>query len=445
MIDIIDVGLFTVDRFGRIILWNKAMTRITGYDKQEVIGRKPGFISFQYESGKKCPENISECPFLNNGGSTNIDCRLKHKRGLYIPILKNVMMIANANGENVGAVETITDLTAIRSLKRNVEAADRQLCRSLDFLVGESPPMRKVYEAIANAAASNATVLIRGESGTGKALVAKAIHFQSGRSDKPMVVVNCSALPETLLESELFGHIKGSYTGAIKDRAGRFEEADGGTVFLDEIGDISPLIQVKLLRVLQEYIIERIGESVPRKIDIRIIAATNKDIEAMCREGKFREDLYYRIKVFSINMPSLRDRKGDIPILINHLIKRFNRETGAGITRVTNDAMEVIMKYNWPGNVRELENAIEHAFVVSKSKKIDVADLPDEIRVGQSRLRGVSKGKRPQSKLTKKELLDLLEECDWNKSEVARRLNCSHTAVWQHMKKWSIPLRRAST
>jgi transcriptional regulator with GAF, ATPase, and Fis domain len=261
------------------------------------------------------------------------------------------------------------------------------------------------------------------------------------------VAVNCSALPESLLESELFGHVRGAFTGAVQDRVGRFEAAGGGTLFLDEIAEISPLIQVKLLRVLQERRIERVGESRSRPVDIRVIAATHRDLYGRVRDGRFREDLYYRLKVFPIGLPPLRDRKEDIPLLTDHFIARLRKKTGKAIRSAAPPAMRICMDYPWPGNIRELENAMEHAFVLCETDRIDLFDLPVEVRqmaFQPAERRPVGRPDEATSRrtLTREGLVELLDACGWNKAEAARRLGVSRTAVWKYMKKWEIPLKR---
>ncbi len=379
-----------------------------------------------------------------------MECHLKHKDGYSVPVLKNARLMKDSSGKSVGVVETVTDLTELNKTKMQVEEIGRKLgeVHHLDKIIGKSHVMQQVFQAVKAAAASEATILIQGESGTGKELVAGAIHYNSNRVTKSLVTVNCSALSESLLESELFGHVKGAYTGAIKDRKGRFEEADGGTIFLDEIGEISPYIQVKLLRVLQEREVERVGESKRRKVDIRIIAASNKNLFDLIRKGTFREDLYYRLKVFPISVPPLRERKEDIPLLSTHFIKHLNKKTGKSIEGFTKAATQILMDYDWPGNVRELENAVEHAFVLCNVEQIDIFDLPVEIRKTQFsppsslKIPTHQNQSKPGRSLTRETLLELLNESEWNKAEVARRLGVSRTAVWKYMKKWDISLQK---
>jgi two-component system response regulator HydG len=445
-------GVFTMDPDGRISSWNRSMERIIGYTAQEAMGKTCELLRCSRCFGKECPSGIKNCGIMEHGSSETKECLLRHKDGHDVAVIKNAGVVRDEKENIIGVVETVTDLTELNKARRKAEEAALRLGEiyRMDNLIGKSHEMRNVFTAIKAAASSDATILIHGESGTGKELVAGAIHYNSERKHKPLITVNCSALSESLLESELFGHVKGAYTGAIRDRAGRFEEAQGGTIFLDEIGELSPFIQIKLLRVLQEREIERVGESRKRKIDIRIITATHQDLYSQVREGLFREDLYYRLKVFPIHLPPLRERKEDIPLLVSHFINLMNQKAGKGIQGVSQSAMRIFMDYFWPGNVRELENAIEHAFVLCNREQIDSDDLPVEIRHADhtsTRLEiSPSSLSRPipRKKLSKETLLDLLKTCDWNKAEVGRRVGLSHTAIWKYMKKWEIPLKRPS-
>jgi PAS domain S-box-containing protein len=443
-------GVFTMDASGRITSWNPSMERISGYSSEEALGKTCDILRCSRCFGKQCPAGIKKCGIIENGSSEVKECMLRHKEGHDVAIIKNASVVRDENDQIIGVVETVTDLTELIKARRKAEEAIRRLGElfRMDNIIGKSHAMQDVFTAIKAAAASDATVLVQGESGTGKELVAGAIHYNSDRSAGPLITVNCSALSESLLESELFGHVRGAYTGAHQNRAGRFEEAEGGTVFLDEIGELSPFIQVKLLRVLQEHEIERVGESKRRKINIRIIAATHKDLYSLVHDGKFRDDLYYRLKVFPILLPPLRKRREDVPLLVSHFIEKQNKKTAKNIHGVSQAAMRVLMDYSWPGNVRELENAIEHAFVVCNRDQIELHDLPVEVRQARYPHRvqtpAAQTGPRPYRKasMTKEELLEILDESDWNKAEVARRIGISRTAVWKYMKRWDIPLQK---
>ncbi len=454
ILDTMAEGLFTLDDQGIITSWNKSMEKISGYSEQEALGNTCGLIECSRCFDKKCPADIKKCGVIKHGKTETKECFISHKDGHDVAVIKNARLARDVNGQILGIVETITDLTELKKIKKTAEEAQKKLKKvyRLGNIIGKSAVMQNVFDAIGAAANSQATVLIQGESGTGKELVAGAIHYNNEEVSSPLITVNCSALSETLLESELFGHVKGAFTGAHRDRKGRFEEADGGTVFLDEIGELTPYMQVKLLRVLQEREIERVGESKKRKIDIRIIAATHKNLYALTQQGKFREDLFYRLKVFPINVPPLRNRREDIPILVSHFIKKGNKRENKSIESIDTQGMKQLMEHTWPGNIRELENAIEHGFVVCNSDRITLKDLPVEIREPNG-FSGIDHsvfdlehssvfelGK--EAKLTKKLLLDLLEECNWNKAEVGRRIQKSRTSVWKYMKKWGVPLQK---
>jgi two-component system response regulator HydG len=450
IIDTMADGVFTLDNNGRITSWNRSMERISGYTADEAMSKSCQILKCSRCFGKQCPSGIRSCRILREGKSEAKECLLTHKAGHHVPVIKNARVVRDENHKIIGVVETVTDLSEISLARQEAEEALIRLGEKhrLENLIGQSHEMQKVFAAINAAAKSEATILIMGESGTGKELVAGAIHQRSARKTYPLITVNCSALTESLLESELFGHVKGAFTGANQNRVGRFEEADGGTVFLDEIGEISPFIQVKLLRVLQEREIERVGDSKTRKVDIRIIAATNRDLYSRVQEGHFRDDLYYRLKVFPIVLPPLRTRKEDIPLLTRHFIDRQNHKTGKNIAGISQHAMRIFLDYSWPGNVRELENAVEHAFVLCDRNQIEVSDLPREIRRPGAECRPAAgpatkaRKARIGKDLAKDKLLELLKASDWNKAEVARRLGVSHTAVWKYMNKWNIPLQK---
>ena len=450
IIDSMADGVFTMDAEGRITSWNLSMERISGYSAEEALGKTCEILQFSRCFGKKCPAGIKKCGIIKYGASEVKECVLEHKEGHTVSVIKNASVVRDEDNDIIGVVETVTDMSELNKARRKIEEAALRLgeMHRLDNIIGKSRAMMDVFTAIQAAAASDATVLIQGESGTGKELVAGAIHYNSERAAAPLITVNCSALSETLLESELFGHVKGAYTGALHDRAGRFEEAEGGTVFLDEIGELSPYIQVKLLRVLQEREIERVGESKKRKINIRIITATQRNLYDLVREGSFREDLYYRLKVFPIQLPPLHRRRDDIPLLVGHFIQKFNNKTAKQIRGVSQATLRILMDYSWPGNVRELENAIEHAFVVCNREQIEPYDIPVELR--EAPYRPLSKQEtssgvlRPYRRVTisKGQLLEMLGESNWNKAEAARRIGISRTAVWKYMKKYRIPLQR---
>ena len=443
-------GVFTVNRSGRITTWNPSMERITGYTAEDALGKTCSMIGFDRCFGKACPTGVNECHIFSKGSIDGKECFLRHKNGYDVPVVKSARIFKDSKGTPMGVVETVTDMSELYKARQAIEEANRKLgeVHRFDKIIGKSTAIQKMVMAVKAAIASEATVLIQGESGTGKELVAGAIHYNGRRKDGPFIAVNCSALSETLLESELFGHVKGAFTGAMRDRVGRFEEAGFGTLFLDEIAEISPYIQVKLLRVLQEREVERVGDSKKRKVDIRIIAATNKDLIQLVNEGLFREDLYYRLKVFPIRIPSLRERKKDVPILTSHFIRRQNEKTGKTIGGVTQPAMRILLDYNWPGNVRELENAIEHAFVLCENHHIDIFDLPVEIRQMEYKIPAretlVPETKTVRRSLNARLLTEILEASDWNKAEAGRRLGLSRASIWKYMKKWDIPMKKPS-
>ena len=333
-----------------------------------------------------------------------------------------------------GAIQrSVSHEEEIRELKNRIE-----LTAEFSGLIGKDPKMQVIYKLIEDVAPTDATVLIQGESGTGKELVARAIHKQSLRRDKPFVVINCSAYPTTLLESELFGHEKGAFTGAIRQKAGRFEQADGGTVFLDEIGEISSTGQIKLLRILQSQKFERLGGEQTLSVNIRVLAATNKDLLKEVKSANFREDLFYRLNVIPIQMPPLRNRRNDIPLLARYFLRHFATEQETLAQRFSSEAMRNLLDYSWPGNVRELENSIEHAVVLAKAKYIEVSDLPAAIIQAGSGSGKPSGSTRSIVENERKLLLEVLGDCDWNKKAAAHQLGISRSTLYDKLRKYQI-------
>ncbi len=340
---------------------------------------------------------------------------------------------------------TVQNALINSSLKKEVDELRSELKHKYAFenIIGQSGAMQDVFRAVEKVVNSNVTVLIQGESGTGKELIARAIHMHSAtRADKPFVAVNCSALPESILESELFGHEKGSFTGASARRIGKFEQANGGTIFLDEIALMTPATQSKVLRVLQEREFERVGGNDLIKVDVRVISATNKDLEEAMKKGDFREDLYYRISVFPIKLPPLRERKEDIPLLAAHFLKKFNQQEGKEIEGITADALDLLMSYNWPGNVRELENAIERAVVLSNGPEITAKDLPAAVRsLGEKRIYETDNTLASWiEKLEEEALRQALLECEGNISRTAKKLGIGRATIYRKAKKYGLPM-----
>ncbi len=363
--------------------------------------------------------------------------RMTTKNGETIPIRANYIALRNEKGTIIGGLATFHDLTLVRQLDQVIRER-----YTFQDMIGKDPAMQRIFETVGVVAATDATILIEGSTGTGKDLLAKVIHSVSRRALKPFVKVNCAAIPDNLLESEMFGYVKGAFTGAQRDKPGRFNEADGGTIFLDEIGDLPLALQAKLLRVLEDREFYPLGSRHTQKVDVRIISASNRNLEGLVAERLFREDLFYRLNVFRIEMPDLKDRSNDLPLLIHHILRKMaairdNRHVG-----ISEDAMQILLNYSYPGNVRELENILEHALIICREESIEPGHLPDYLRYRRPNL---LKDRLPDSSaeeavgLSEREhLLAVLRKHGWNRSKAARDLGIDRTTLWRKIKKFDL-------
>lgn len=371
ILESISDGVFTVDLEWRITSFNRAAEEITGIPRREALGRRCSEVF----RASLCEGACALRRTLDGGKPIiNQPCFIIDGDGRRIPVSISTALLRNPSGEVVGGAETFRDLTVVEELRRELEGRFQ-----IGELVSHSVTMRRIFEILPAIAESDCTVLLEGETGTGKELLARAIHGASPERRGPFVAVNCSAIPETLIEAELFGVRAGAFTGADRNRPGRFAAAERGTLLLDEVGELSPGVQVKLLRVLQEHTYEPLGGSSPVPSSARIIAATNRDLREQVRAGTFREDLFYRINVVRLELPPLRRRREDIPLLVDHFVGVLNCRQGRQVSGVSPDAMALLMAHDWPGNVRELENAIEHAFVLCRGQRIEPRHLPEPL------------------------------------------------------------------
>jgi PAS domain S-box-containing protein len=432
ILESISDGVFTVDMDWCITSFNRAAEEITGVSRKEAIGRLCSDVFRSSMCGKNCALKqtlSSDKPIISKSGY------IINSRGNRIPISISTAVLRESDGRIVGGAETFRDLSEVEALRQELESKFH-----IGDLASRSPLMQRIFEVIPAIATSPSTVLLLGETGTGKELIARTIHSLSHRSKGPFLAVNCGALPDSLLESELFGYKAGAFTGAIKNKPGRFALASEGTIFLDEIGEISNTLQVKLLRVLQDGTYEPLGATKSEKADARVIVATNKDLSEQVRSGIFRDDLYYRVNVVRIELPPLRRRKEDIPLLVDQFIERFNRLQKKSVKGIETEALSLLMAHDWPGNIRELGNAVEHAFILCGEGSIAISHLPEELKTHATGWKA-NAGIR-----TAHEILDIqsiqasLKRNGYNRLATAKELGIHKTTLFRRIKKLGIAL-----
>jgi PAS domain S-box-containing protein len=426
ILDSIADGVFTVDKEWRITSFNKSAERITGFSRAEAIGQ----YCYEIFRTNVCLERCALRETMETKQNIiNKELNILDKYNQESPVSISTAVLRDKKGKIIGGVEIFRDLSLIKELDREIHAK-----YSFHDIISKHPAMINLFRILPDIARSEAIVLIQGKSGTGKELFAHAIHNLSPRREGPLIIVNCAALPETLLESELFGYRKGAFTDAKQDKPGRFQLAEGGSIFLDEIGDIPPAVQAKLLRVVESREFEPLGGTTPVKADVRIIAATNRDLQRLVGKGQFRDDLYYRLNVMRIDLPPLRERGGDLPLLIDHFIRKFNRKMGKEIQGVSEEAMNALMNHPYPGNVRELENIIEHAFILCKGSYVLKEHLPPYLHDHKAPVAE----KKSIRKLEEEHIIHTLQTCGDNLTKAAKELGIHRTTLWRKLRKMGI-------
>ncbi|MDH3328225.1 MAG: sigma 54-interacting transcriptional regulator [Desulfobulbaceae bacterium] len=444
VIETMQDGLMLVDPDGHIVFVNKTFEKMIGYSNKELKDRNCEIFQCDRCYSARADGLNKYCALFKEEKVRSNICVFKKKDGSPLYLLKNAAVIRDDQGRVVGGVETLIDLSRMQEKEKIIARLRQQLHYHEGFqgIIGNSQPMRKIFDLATSAAQSEAPLIIYGESGTGKEILASAIHQNSQRREGPFIKVNCAALNENLLESELFGHVKGAFTGADYSRVGRFEASNGGSIFLDEIGDLPLTTQTKLLRVLQEKEIERVGDHRPIKIDVRIIAATHKNLHQLIRKGIFREDLYYRIGVIPIELPPLRDRQSDILLLVESYIQKIRERTQKPIEGITKNALDLLLQHPWPGNIRELINVIEYAFVICPGGLIEPEHLPASLRQKISKLSGYQgDGVQDFFDGRRQQLILALEKTGGNQSKAAEILGVSRVTIWKWIKKYGIQLK----
>jgi PAS domain S-box-containing protein len=430
ILDNLDVGVFTVDRGGVITFFNAAAEKISGYSRRDVLGRSGGAI-FDGEGSSEW--GLLKETIAGGASRSGIKSRIITPAGVPVPVRATFFPLCNEKGIVIGGLATFSDLTLVHQLDQAIQ--DRY---TFHDMVGKSAQMQRVFENVQVVARTDATVLIEGPTGTGKDFLAKVIHSASRRSAKPLVKVNCAAIPDSLLESEMFGYMRGAFTGAQKDKPGRFQEADGGTIFLDEIGDLPLALQAKLLRVIEEKVFFPLGATHTAQVDVRIISASNQGLERLVAQKRFREDLFYRLNVFRIELPSLKERPSDLPLLIGHILRRLSASRGMASPQISENAMQVLLNYPYPGNIRELENILEHALILCRENTLRRKHLPDYLRRPRA-CAGRAAGIPEAARLPERgRILAALQRCDWNRGRAAAVLNMDRTTLWRKMKRYQL-------
>lgn len=432
ILDNITEGVFTIDRNRHITSFNRAAEKITGISRNEAIGQR----CYDVFRANICESNCALCKTMETGQPiVSQTIYIINSKGDQVPINVSTALLRNNKGGVIGAVETFRDLSMVNILRKELENR-----YSFSDIISKNNQMKRIFNTLPQIAESGSTVLIQGESGTGKELFARVIHNLSKRNSKKMVLVNCGALPDTLLESELFGYKAGAFTDAKRDKKGRFAQADGSTIFLDEIGDISPAFQIRLLRVLEDKQYQPLGSNLSVQANVRVVAATNKDLSELVVQGTFRKDLYYRINVMKIVIPPLCQRKEDIPHLIKHFISKFNHLSDKEIENISPDVLDLLMRYNFPGNVRELENIIEHAFVLCRENIIKPEHLPEELKHATNNYTNYSNITTSVNEVQANLIIEALQRNNWNRLAAAKELKIHKSTLFRRIKQLGIKL-----
>ncbi|MFO8031959.1 MAG: sigma 54-interacting transcriptional regulator [Desulfohalobiaceae bacterium] len=429
ILDNLDLALFTVNRGGYITFFNDAAESITGYSRQEVLG-KP-CLEILGPAGDHVQKPLQACLKYGRSKSTG-PTKILTAQGTITDVKIDLMPLSNEQEKLVGGLVTLHDLTLARKLDEVITEED-----SYQGMIGRDPKMQQVFEVVEQIGPSEATVLIEGATGTGKDHLARAIHLASERKQKPLVKVNCAAIPYDLLESEMFGYTKGAFTGAVQDKPGRFQEADGGSIFLDEIGDLPLSLQGKLLRVLEDREFYPLGGRHVVRVDVRILAATNSNLEELMSRGQFREDLFYRLNVCRLELPALQERKADLPLLIWHILRRLAAAQKVRTPEISAEAMEVLLNYQYPGNVRELENILEYALLTSRGKTIESRHIQPYVYAKVSRSQRCPRDERDPTTQSqeKQRILEALQRHNWHKKQTAQELGMDRSTLWRKMKR----------